>query len=296
MVWPSAGGDEVQPKNSALEASPRSMSYAAFYTDCPHEVKPLESGSRCVLVFGLYVPLNSAPIPTTPSLANAAGSSLLLSYMKQFQEEKNAGKTTKEATNSLYLYVQWCREIFGSKKKENGTDGSPQKIVIPLQHMYTRQMLSSSHAAEGLHWLKGPDVNIFKLVKGCAESKYFAARIHLVNPDGRTPLKTDSKHNVPFLECEDGPLPIYEQEFLFGTDRNWKTGVRRLSSYSGETHNERYSRNDRRQKTYQRAVLILWPASEHEQVLKTFKTYKEALVEEPELARCIDESRYLWED
>ena len=177
--WPP-GKDEAPPVISAMDPSSSSMSYAAFYTDCAHKVNELTGGCRCCLVFSLTVP--QACRPPVPSLANISSSMLLASYMKQFeQEEKGVGK-------------------------------SPRKIVIPLKHMYSQKMLDEARRTEDFSLFKGADTSILDLIKGCRESKdgRFVARVHLINPEGRTPFKKN-KGRVPLLECENAvPLQISE--------------------------------------------------------------------------------------
>jgi len=83
-------------------ASGHELSYAAFYADCEHEVRPLESGYRLCLTYNLVLTKSRGKKGiAAPSYESAV-------------EEITA------------LLSEWCR------------DPKPQKLAITLDHRYTR--------------------------------------------------------------------------------------------------------------------------------------------------------------
>jgi hypothetical protein len=185
-------------------------------------------------------------------------------------------------------------KAFEQETEASPTGTSARKIVIALQHMYSEKMLrwfdDRGHTA-----FKGPDMAIYELLKGCAQHNQLVARVYLVNPDGRSPLKPESKHATPFLETEQSffdivkydkgfepgrPVPIFRHEMIFGNanDGTWKEGVRAIPSYGSETHAEWEERSDRSYKMYKRAVVILWPSADHLEVWNSFQMYYQDIV------------------
>jgi predicted 2-oxoglutarate/Fe(II)-dependent dioxygenase YbiX len=89
---------------------PSEVAFAAFYADCVHEVLPVSSGYRMVLVYNLLRQGGGrAPGPPNHDEAQAGLEALLLRW-----------STAKAAPN----------------------DDSPEKLVFPLEHAYTSAELS----------------------------------------------------------------------------------------------------------------------------------------------------------
>jgi hypothetical protein len=84
---------------------PAEASFAAFYADCPHEVKPIETGYRLVLLYNLR--------------------------RKGKGQEPKPPNYDREAHRIAKLLQRWRDE-----------DGLPEKIVFPLEHAYTPAELS----------------------------------------------------------------------------------------------------------------------------------------------------------
>ncbi len=99
------GGREIAIDMNVEE--PSELAFAAFYADCPHEVRPVALGHRVALVFNLCLRADDERTPREPP---------------EYGEEVNAIARRLDA---------WCRE-----------DGSPEKIVWLLDHAYSEAGLS----------------------------------------------------------------------------------------------------------------------------------------------------------
>jgi hypothetical protein len=103
------GGREVQ---LALHGEdPSEAAFAAFYADCVHEVLPLASGWRLVLVYNLLRPPARGPLPRPPSHA-------------------------AEQARVAALLQRWAAD------HASPGGGTPQKLLYVLQHAYTPAGLS----------------------------------------------------------------------------------------------------------------------------------------------------------
>lgn len=77
LPTPGAGGELVVRHGGREEAfdlsagEPSEMSFAAFYADCLHEVRPLAEGHRVTLVFNLFLG-SSGEVPGTPDPSDLA--------------------------------------------------------------------------------------------------------------------------------------------------------------------------------------------------------------------------------
>lgn len=86
-------------------AEPAEISFAAFYADCVHEVRPVTAGYRLTLVYNL-LRNGDGPAPTLP----------------EYEEQSRA------VTALLALWV---------KSKNLACDETPEKLIYPLEHAYT---------------------------------------------------------------------------------------------------------------------------------------------------------------
>lgn len=86
-------------------AEPEDISFAAFYADCVHEVRPVTAGYRLTLVYNL-LRMDGGPAPTLP----------------EYDEQSRA------ITALLSL---WAR------KKNIAGEETPEKLIYPLEHAYT---------------------------------------------------------------------------------------------------------------------------------------------------------------
>ena len=79
LPTPGAGGELVVRHAGREEVfdlsagEPSEMSFAAFYADCLHEVRPLAEGHRVTLVFNLFLG-SSGDVPVAPDYSNLAAS------------------------------------------------------------------------------------------------------------------------------------------------------------------------------------------------------------------------------
>ena len=77
LPTPGAGGELVVRHGGREEVfdlsagEPSELSFAAFYADCPHEVRPLAEGHRVTLVFNLFLGASGAP-PGAPDFSDLA--------------------------------------------------------------------------------------------------------------------------------------------------------------------------------------------------------------------------------
>ncbi len=118
IVLPSLhGGGEliVSHRNRQVQldlncSSPSEVAFAAFYADCKHEVKPVTSGFRLVLIYNLLFP--GATLPPEPP------------------------DDSKEERNITTLLQEW---VTGKRSNE---DTRPEKLVYPLEHAYTEAGVS----------------------------------------------------------------------------------------------------------------------------------------------------------
>ncbi|MBL8470448.1 MAG: 2OG-Fe(II) oxygenase [Rhodocyclaceae bacterium] len=116
MVLPSAhSGGELLVRHAGREvcldlstAEPPDITYAAFYADCQHELRPLRSGWRIALVFNL-LRVGAGRLPQAPSHAE--------------QEDALAA-----------LLQDWAAQPPAAEQ--------PCKIVYPLEHAYSHAELS----------------------------------------------------------------------------------------------------------------------------------------------------------
>ncbi len=98
---------------------PSELSYAAFYADCVHEVLPVTSGYRLVLVYNLCHK-DKGKRPQAP-VASAT-------------QEKIVG-----------LLQDWTKEIAISLKNPEQQPRPPHRLVYLLEHAYTSKGLSFEH-------------------------------------------------------------------------------------------------------------------------------------------------------
>ncbi len=127
IVLPSiyTGGELVvrhQGEEAVLDLCPPEpaiATFAAFYADCLHEVRPVTSGCRLALVYNLLRPDRSR-LPEPPN--HDAEQALLTKLLRQW-----------------------------STAKQSPDDESPEKLIYPLEHVYTEAEIS-------FDMLKGADI------------------------------------------------------------------------------------------------------------------------------------------
>lgn len=108
---------------------PAEVAFAAFYADCVHEVLPVTKGCRLILVYNL-VRRGRGRAPEPPDY-------------------------TAEQARVAALLRSWC----DSKRRQD--DGTPEKLVYPLEHAYTPAEL-------GFAALKGADAAVAGVLAAAA--------------------------------------------------------------------------------------------------------------------------------
>ncbi|HEY4172246.1 MAG TPA: 2OG-Fe(II) oxygenase [Rhodopila sp.] len=130
-------------------SEPSDVAFAAFYTDCVHEVRPVTAGHRLVLVYNL-VRRGRGRLPSAPDYAP--------------QED--------EVVTALQ---EWAEVLRSAPNREPGRDepdrdepeqdepgnGEPVKLIFPLEHAYTPAELDFGS-------LKGADAGIAQVVAAAA--------------------------------------------------------------------------------------------------------------------------------
>jgi hypothetical protein len=235
-------GTEVLFEREANGAT--ELEWLAFYADCRHEVRVVESGVRAVLVFELlYAPAEDTP---PPQEARRAASSLGRILAERFDLDGDG--------------VEEC---------------PPEKLVVLLDHEYTRARLGWQH-------LKGPDRARAEALRLAAAEVGLAAHLALaVNHEvwqcvpasqryrARRGSSSDSDYEVDFLVdrnlhltawCSDGEratlsgdLEVREDELVFTRPTDAGEPVR--SEYEGFMGNY----GETLQRWYERAAVVLWP-------------------------------------
>ncbi len=111
-----AGGELVvrhrgrEARLALRSPDPSEAAWAAFFADCPHEVLPVTSGCRLVLVYNL-LRKGKGPLPRPPSYE-------------------------RETAALGQLLRRWCDE------EAPASENRPIKLVYPLEHAYTPAELS----------------------------------------------------------------------------------------------------------------------------------------------------------
>jgi hypothetical protein len=146
------GGDVVathKGESRTFSSSPGSdfgFSYAAWYSDVMHEVKPVTSGHRIVLTYNLI----------------HRPSTMLL---------ENRGKLTAELVSLLESWAGLCQEVFPTSDQpvEWPTDkenACPTALLYMLDHKYTYAQLSFAR-------LKGADqARVTEVRKACEQTGF----------------------------------------------------------------------------------------------------------------------------
>lgn len=117
---------EHQGEKVTYRASPRNLSFVAFYADCHHEARPVKTGYRIVLTYNLMLEGGAAPAATADVAAPAIAGALAARLGEHFDTP---------------LPPRW---------KDEASREAPARLAYLLDHQYTER---------GLGWsrLKGSD-------------------------------------------------------------------------------------------------------------------------------------------
>jgi hypothetical protein len=259
---------EREARLDMQSSDPAEAGFAAFYADCRHEVRPVESGYRLVLIYNLR----------RKGEGSAPGPPLYDS----------------ETRSATALLAHWRDD-----------DEAPEKIVFPLEHAYSPAELSfaalkgvDQAAAKALRpatRAAGCDLHLALLTieeSGAAEYTGYSSGRGRWGEEPELEAGEVFDRNARLAdwrstsdECTDIPvLPFHEDEL---SPPEAFEDLEPDEEYFGEaTGNEGASF----ERTYRRAALVLWP---HENFLKVVAgadmndalAYLEALVERARSAR-----------
>ena len=239
-------------------AAPTEISFAAFYADCVHEVRPLTSGCRLTLVYNLIRKAGKAA-PALPDY-----------------EAESAALTT--------LLQQWAQ------RKEAADDDAPEKLIYPLEHAYTSAELS-------FHSLKGADAAAARLLVSAAAATKCELHLALMTIEetgsAEHDYRSSRRHRSYSCDDDDDDDDGYEDEndsedFEIGeiieshlTLSDWRSPngdpapFRRMpfieeelsppDAFADIAPDEQYfheatgNEGASFERTYRRAALVLWP-------------------------------------
>ena len=222
------------------------ISFAAFYADCVHEILPITAGYRLALVYNLIRQGKGKP-PQAPNYDT-------------------------EQTRLATLLQQWCT----TKHQSDIDDTSPEKLIYPLEHVYTPAELSfdalkGADAAAAVVCTEAAqqadcDLHLTLVTieeSGIAEhSYYYGSRRRWSAPeedDFEIVEVTDQSQLLSQWQRPDGEpsqwgeLPFFDEELCPPASLE---GMEPDEQYFHEaTGNEGASF----ERTYRRAALVLWP-------------------------------------
>ncbi|KAL7537607.1 hypothetical protein ACHAWF_014939 [Thalassiosira exigua] len=155
----SFNGGIARPKRRTRSSKP-GLHFAAFYSDCYHEVSKLTSGHRVALVYHVTATPNnhrSIYCGVTNQWRSGAGSHLpaVPPTPPQPVDESIALRLSK----LVELFANEGDEAYPCAKEQLG---KPKKLAIVLSHHYTPASLTSIHS------LKGSDRAIAELIRAAA--------------------------------------------------------------------------------------------------------------------------------
>lgn len=128
-------------ERATFRSSKDRLSFAAFYADCRHEIKPVRSGYRIVLTYNLSLSVSGEPAGTIPEVARGTVDALAACLQEHF--------------STPVPPPSW--------KRDGEASPPPDRLVYLLDHEYTERSLSGTH-------LKGVDAVRAGALRTAAES------------------------------------------------------------------------------------------------------------------------------
>ena len=226
---------------------PFRIHYAAFYADCEHEVRPLRAGHRLCLIYNLTLSQSTKRIAAPP----------------------------------ISGPIERLRQIL----KDGAAESTPHKLVITLDHQYTK---------DGLSWdkLKGVDRTQARALAEAAQQASYHAYLAVLtlHESGSAEYAGDYRRRRDWEEDEDDPgnyemqevfdrsltaehildfqgnplpieaLPVQDDELLNPDVLRVVTPDEQFEGYTG---NEGMTLD----RWYRHASVILWPNQRHYEVL-----------------------------
>jgi hypothetical protein len=257
LVLPSAHrGGELGVKHLGREVvldlrpeEPSEIGFAAFYADCVHEVRPVKAGCRLTLVYNL----------------------------------RFVGKG--RALKAPDYRAEHGRVVEVLRRWANAEEDEPDKLILPLEHVYTPSELSFGA-------LKGADAGVASvLVKAAAEAR---CDLHLalvsIEESGSAEYTSYYDRRGRYRDDEDDDefevAEVFDRGLILSEWRRPDGGEARLGEFPfaedelcppdafenlepDEQHFQEATGNEGAsfERTYRRAGFVLWPAARRLAVL-----------------------------
>ncbi len=173
---------EVQVDLSSEE--PSEVTFAAFYADCPHEVRPVAAGHRLVLVYNLLRPWRG-PLPMPPD-------------------------HDRETARAAALLKGWARARRGPE------DEAPEKLIYPLEHAYTLAEL-------GFAALKGADAAVAGVLAAAAQQADCDLNLALVVIEESGPAEYAGSYRRRWSEPDEDEFEVIEVSERSAVLTNWRS-------------------------------------------------------------------------
>ncbi len=249
----STGGELVvrhagrEARIDMMSDDPAEARFAAFYADCVHEVRPVESGCRLTLVYNL-VRKGPGKAPDPP---------------RHNREEK---KLTD-------LLGAWARDAADPEAH------SPPKLVYPLSHAYTpaeiafASLKGADAAAAGALARAAPrvrfDVHLALLTIERTTSAEYTGRVGSGWGRRREPDEDDYEEGEVYdhsqtlsdwrrpdgAVCDFGDMPVTEDEF------SPADALEGMTPDEQHLHEATGNEGASLERTYRRAALVIWPTA-----------------------------------
>ena len=226
-------------------AEPSELAFAAFYADCPHEVRPVTAGHRLALVFNLCLRADDGDTPREPP---------------------EYGEQTEALARRL---ATWSRE-----------DGAPAKIVWLLDHDYSEAGLSFGTLKNGDH----ARARVLCAVADRADCEIHAAIVHLEEhgdavygdgyghdpgrePDGESAEELeigelfDGRYWLDGWTAGDGGRPAFGEIELMPGELLPRGALDEAVPDEKWLHEATGNAGVSLERAWRRAALVLWPRS-----------------------------------
>jgi hypothetical protein len=233
---------------------PSEAAFAAFYADCRHQVLPIASGYRLALIYNL-ARKGGEPLPKPPD----------------YEQER------AQASSLLHEWAQMRESVSGALSDR---DGTPEKLIFPLEHAYTQAELGfaalkgtdAAVAGVMIEAARREDWDLYLALVSIAESgwaEYAGGGRYWDDAEGEFEVGEveESSQTVHDWRHPDGsrlplgPLPFRPEELsppdAFDDLEPEELEFQEATGNAGASF----------ERLYQRAALVLWPCSRRVQVL-----------------------------
>jgi hypothetical protein len=149
VIQPALESPARSVSRALASNEPSEMAFAAFYADCVHEVLPVTAGCRATLIYNL-VRKGKGGMLKPPSYEG-------------------------ETARAKALLQEWV------KSKASPEDGTPEKVIYPLEHAYSPAELDFAK-------LKGADAAAAALLKSAAPQADCDLHLALISIEDPSPV------------------------------------------------------------------------------------------------------------